>query len=553
MAATKRASPRSGLGLPWVRTAVTRTESPPPNRLRDTVRGVRARRRLIVGVVLLTVLPTLVISLLQTPIYAAHAEVLRPGSGGSGARTDASREIQTEIRILESEPVRAFVRQQVGSAPDVTGERIAGTDLIRVTAKNTDPKQAAVVANTYAGTYVEYRRAQAVDELLGTSQQVQARITEIDRQAGQAPAGAQKDALEQAKGVLRQELDQLRNDGGGTDRRPQLVTQAAIPTEPVAPRPVRNGVIALAVGLALGLVAAFVRELLDDSIKTKAQFERVGGDVPVLGLIPLVGDWKTKDNPRLVSLTQPNSPAAEAYRTLRTAVQSLAVDRPLRSLLVTSCNAREGKTTTVANLAVALAKSGVRVVVVCCDLRRPRVHEFFGLSNEVGFTSVILGKAPLTGALQEVPEQPRLHVLASGPLPPNPSELLSSKRTAEVLAALQIDADIVLLDSPPVLPVTDALVLSERVDATLLVSSLRATSQREVVRSVELLAQVGAPLMGAVVNGVSEDGPDAYGFGYYTNGSSSNGRQGTGPGNGAKNRAPATRRERLAGPSDVSL
>ena len=131
----------------------------------------------------------------------------------------------------------------------------------------------------------------------------------------------------------------------------------------------------------------------------------------------------------LVSLTDPKSPAAEAYRSLRTSIHFLGLDRPIRTLQVTSASAGEGKTTTLANLGVALAQSGQRVVIVSCDLRRPRLHEFFGLSNTFGFTSVLLGDVPLSRAIQPVEEEDRLMLLASGPTPPNPSELLGGRRT----------------------------------------------------------------------------------------------------------------------------
>src|SRR5439155_23031319 len=133
--------------------------------------------------------------------------------------------------------------------------------------------------------------------------------------------------------------------------------------------------------------------------------------------------------PQAVTLTEPSSSAAEAYRTLRTSIQFMGLDRPLRTLQVTSPSASEGKTTTLANLAVALARAGQRVVMVDCDLRRPRIHDFFGVSNEVGFTSVLLGEVPLSEAVQEVPGERLMMLLASGMLPPNPSELIASERT----------------------------------------------------------------------------------------------------------------------------
>jgi len=195
---------------------------------------------------------------------------------------------------------------------------------------------------------------------------------------------------------------------------------------------------------------------------------------------------------------------------LRTSIQFTALDRPIRVLQVTSASAQEGKTTTIVNTAVAMARAGLEVVVVCCDLRRPRLHEFFGLPNDEGFSSVLLGRTPLSSALQQVPGQPRLSLLASGATPPNPSELLSSPRTFEVINSLKAGADMVLVDSPPVLPVTDSLVLSRHVDATVVVT----TTRKDFRRTVELLNQVDATVLGVVLNGVK--GGDGYGsyYGY---------------------------------------
>lgn len=489
--------------------------------LRDYLQIARRRKSIILASVLLLLVPSLLLALLQTPLYAGRAELLLQARNSeslfdpnSGLPRDPVREIQNEIRILSSAPVRAAVREKLGSAPQVSANPIGQTDIIQVTATDKDPERAALLANAYANAYIDYRRKQAVDDVLAASQQVQSKISDLQKQIDQA-TGAQKDSLLQAQNLFKQKLDQLQVDGALKQGGAQLVTPAVPTTDPVAPRPVRSGMIALALGLVLGFGLALLLEFLDDSVKSKEDLERVAPGVNVLGLVPVVTDWRSKDEAFLVSVAEPKSAAAEAYRTLRTSLQFLALEQPMRTLQVTSPNAGEGKTTTLANLAVAMARSGVRVVIVCCDLRRPRIHEFFGLSNEIGFTSVLLGKVPLTGALQEVADQPRLQVLASGPLPSNPSELLSSKRTVEVLTLLQAEADLVLIDCPPVLPVTDALVLSGRVDASLLVCVAGATARKEAARSVELLRQVDAPLVGVVLNGVTEEGSYGYGYQYY--------------------------------------
>jgi receptor protein-tyrosine kinase len=309
---------------------------------------------------------------------------------------------------------------------------------------------------------------------------------------------------------LKQRLNQLQVDASFTKGGPRLITPAAVPTRPIAPAPKRNAVLGLAVGLLLGTALAFAFDHFDDSIKSKEDLDRATRDVSVLGLIPLVPGWKNRDEAYVVSRTEPSSPAAEAYRALRTSLHFLTLERSLRVLEVTSPNASEGKSTAVANLAIVLARAGERVIVVSCDLRRPRVHEFFDLPNSVGFTSVVTGESSLHAALQQVPNEPRLLLLASGPVPPNPSELLASTRAAELLGALKGQADFVLLDVPPVLPVTDAAVLSSRADGVLLVATVGSTGGKQMTRAIELLRQVQAPVIGAILNG----GQSNYGYQY---------------------------------------
>jgi capsular exopolysaccharide synthesis family protein len=275
---------------------------------------------------------------------------------------------------------------------------------------------------------------------------------------------------------------------------------------------VRNGILALLLGLTLGVGAAFLIEFLDDSIKTKDQLERLSGGLPVLALLPTVDDWKSGSEPRLVALSDPSSPAAEAYRSLRTSLQFLGIDRAPRVFQVASANTGEGKTTTTANLAVVLARSGQRVVMVDCDLRRSRLHQFAGLSEEVGFTSVFVGNVALADAVQQVAGVENLFLLAAGPRPPNQSELLGSQRTAEIFAQLQDSFDVVVVDCPPVLPVTDASALSAWVDATIVVARAGLTPRTDFRRALELLRQVGAPLVGTVLNEV--EAADGYGYRY---------------------------------------
>ncbi len=205
----------------------------------------------------------------------------------------------------------------------------------------------------------------------------------------------------------------------------------------------------------------------------------------------------------LVTAREPRSLAAEAYRTLRTNIQFSSIDREVRSLLVTSAGPNEGKSTVVANLGVTMAEGGKRVVVVDADLRRPGLHRIFNLDEAAGLTTMVLDQSlepPLQGT-----HVPGLRLLASGPLPPNPAELLASERLVRTLARLLELADLVILDSPPIGPVSDAAILASRVDGTLLVVDSGHTRLETARQAKEQLERVGARLLGVVLNNVKPD------------------------------------------------
>lgn len=211
----------------------------------------------------------------------------------------------------------------------------------------------------------------------------------------------------------------------------------------------------------------------------------------------------------LITLRDPNSPASEAYRTLRTNIQFSSLDKPLRTLLMTSTAADEGKSTTLANLAITMAQAEQRIILVDCDLRRPTLHTLFELSNEQGLTNVILDQSDATLPLQETPVS-GLSLLSSGPLPPRPADLLGSKRMEAVIERIQNDADIVLFDTPPVTAVTDAAVLATRLDGVLLVLKAGKTRRDRAREARRLLEKVKANIIGVVLNNARLE--PTYGF-----------------------------------------
>ena len=286
----------------------------------------------------------------------------------------------------------------------------------------------------------------------------------------------------------------------------QVLRRAVPPASPSSMSLREALLIGLGAGLLFGVLAAFLLEFLDDSIRTRQDLLNVaGGALPVLGVIPVSRSSRAE----VVSLTDPYSPAAEAYRSLRTAVHFAASDRK-QCVAITTGRSRQGKTETVVNLAVLAAQTGQRVVVVDCDMRSPRVHDFFGVPNDTGFTSVVYG-APLSEALKRVAGSDNLYVLPTGPIPGNPAALLASQRCYEVLASLQADDTLVLIDTPPVLLATDAAQLAPAVGGMLLVATARASRRKQLRRALEELRQVDAPVLGSVL--YRADSAETGGFG----------------------------------------
>jgi succinoglycan biosynthesis transport protein ExoP len=492
--------------------------------LRDYLSVLRRRIWTVTLICALVTGAALLFSSRQKPVYEANTRLLLGATQSSvdagiyGQYIDSNR-VATEIQVILGKSVAEIVQAKLGSAPPISGASVGSTAVISLTARATTARSAADIANAYADAYIEYRQKQFTDavsvqtkEYTRQVEALGAQIAAIEarpRPAG-SPAPAEVEPLRAEQSAFRLKLQQIDSAERLNANAAAVIAPASPPSAPAGASPIRNAALGVLVGLVLGVGVALLFEHLDDSVKSKDDIERKLPQLTVLGAIPIIPGWRNRAQPRLVAATDPTSPAAEAYRTLRTSIQFLGLDRSLRVLQVTSPMAAEGKSTTLANLAVTLSHAGLRVIVVCCDLRRPRIHEFFGLSNDAGFTSVLLGQVPLIKAIQSAPGLDRVKVLASGPLPPNPSELLSSPRTTDMFKQLASQADIVLIDCPPALPVTDAAVLATKVDGTLVVASATTTTYRDLTRTMQLLNQVDAPVLGVVLNGAKSEGSYEY-------------------------------------------
>ncbi len=295
----------------------------------------------------------------------------------------------------------------------------------------------------------------------------------------------------------------------------RILDAAKIIRKPIKPKVGTNLGLAAVLGFIAGVGLAFLIEYQDRSIKGHADIERLG--LNFLGIIPTIpaGDPANPGVRDLYLQRQPKSTVAECCRTIRTNLLFLSPDRPVKRLVVTSAGPQEGKTTTLINIGVTLAGGGNKVLLVDTDMRRPRLHKSFGVSNESGLSNLIVGEGNLEAAIKST-EVPGLFLLPSGPVPPNPAELLHTARFAELAKKLGEEFDRVLFDSPPVGAVTDPLVLANQMEGTLLVAKMFRTNRDLVERAVKSLNDANANIMGAVLNDVDiEKREYGYYLGYY--------------------------------------
>jgi succinoglycan biosynthesis transport protein ExoP len=478
---------------------------------------LRQRKWWVGSIAVLGLAASLAFSLTAHKQYSATAQLLvQPSFSTSGVQQPVTQtDVETELQLVTSAPVQQIVRNRLKSTPAVSASEVGQTNVMAITATSGTPSQASLIANVYATAFVQYQQAVASHSLTTAEAQLSSQISSVELQISSLRGNTtapEAGALLNQEAVLKEQLAQMQVSGSVDTGDVVLVTPAQTPVSPSSPKPTEDALLGLIAGLALGLGVAFLRDSFDDRLTSKEAAEHAGG-APVLALTPLVPSWR-RQNPLVVTIAEPNSPAAESYRSLRTSLQFTRQELQLRSLVVTSPGASEGKTATLANLGVVFSQAGERVVLVSCDLRKPRIGAFFGLDEEVGLTDVLLDERTLEETVLPVPGFDRLSLLPAGPVPPNPAELLGSARARDIFTRLRDQYDLVLIDSPPVLPVTDAAILSRHADATLMLAAAGQTRRSDLHRAVEKLDQVGVKILGMVLNKVTKQTGRYYGYGY---------------------------------------
>jgi capsular exopolysaccharide synthesis family protein len=430
----------------------------------------------------------------------------------------------TYAAVATKRPALEGVISQLGlnQTPDELGKHVfaqAQTDstLLTITADDPDPNRAAAIANALAQLLISSSPAiQGVQsdlqasiqaQLKATLDQIEATQADVQRLGAlQSPTPANLSTLETLQGrlvTLRSTYASLLSASAQSASNLLTVVEPAIAANsPVSPRTLLNTLLAAVIGLLLAAAVAAIVEFLDDRVKNADAVQEIAR-LSTLGSVGRMSIGLGRPEfYRLATLINPRSGVAEAYRTLRTNIEFASVDSPVNTLLVTSSRPHEGKTVTAANLAVAYAQADRRTILVDADLRKPGVHLMFGIPNEDGLTTMLRDEKITVAKIAHSTEQANLRIVTTGPLPPNPAELLGSQRMRRALDKLKADAEIVIFDTPPVQVVVDAVVMSSYLDATVLVVDVGRSRRGALRQAGEALARANANVLGVILNRV---------------------------------------------------
>ncbi|MBC7248214.1 MAG: polysaccharide biosynthesis tyrosine autokinase [Actinobacteria bacterium] len=525
--------------------------------LRDYLNVLVNRRWIILGAVAVIVAVTLILTFLQSPVYESRVRILSEVSSASesvlgsfftSALFDPDRYIQTQTEIIKTETMaqaveshlkllyeqrarereageEAYIPEEVPSfqelASMVSVEQVQRTNIFDILVHTGSPLLARDVAQAYAEEYIASRQLAAIRQISEARKEVWNRINEVEEQirevaerakqytAGNMPAELQAEAQRVVSlwASLYEKYMTLRIAESLEQRGLEIIQPARAGTR-TGPRPLRNGILALFLGLILGVGLAFLVEYLDDTLHTREDFEQHYG-VPIIGEIPFIPAEELPAH-HIIYSERPRHPAVEGYRTLRTNLQFLGLQGKCHVILFTSAEPEEGKSTVMVNLGAALAELGKRVILVEADLRKPVLDKYFQVNGERGLSNVLAGGMPLAEAVQETGNR-NLMVLPAGIKPPNPGELVASEALKAVFAGLREVADFLLVDSPPALVASDAMTLASVVDGVILVARYGSSTRDSARRATELLRRVEARILGLVINNIAP----ATRYGYY--------------------------------------
>jgi capsular exopolysaccharide synthesis family protein len=499
------------------------------NQLQKYIRPFKGWWWLIITAAVVAGITCFVYLRLQPEIYQSHA-TLMVGSEIQDPNPDsASLQLgqylaRSYANIAQRSTLQEATKAALGMdwLPEYSARAVPETQMIDITVTDSDPQRAQRVAQELVnqlillspgGKAAESRGQFVQEQLAGLETDITATEENIeDRQAELAKATSARQivSLEAEITALSTKLGSLRNTYStlfsstqtGAVNAINILEAASLPLVPVDSGGMKLVLLASILGAMLAVAGIYLLDFMDDTLTS---VDQVSEDLalPTLGSIPHLAP-EVIESEALVTVGQPHSPAAESYRVLRSNLQFVSFDSPFHTLQITSPSPGDGKTQVAANLAIAIAQAGKRVILVDCDLRRPAQHRLLGLRNNVGVTTALLGDEHALAAAMQTGPVPGLNVLTTGPLPPNPSEMLGSHRMAGMLETLRGLCDVVILDSPPVTAVSDSAVLAAQSDGVLLVLRSGQTSRDQAKRALAALNMAHAPILGVALNSASE-------------------------------------------------
>lgn len=487
------------------------------------VATVGRRKWIVVITIVIAVAAVLGLDATRTKMYSSEAMMqlisqnISPTNGYVVPLS--TTDIATAVNVATSSQVRLIVAKRLGHVPpQASAQSLGGTAIVSVSVSTTNAAYSSRVANVYVRSYIEYTRQRFTQQILSQQLILQRQRTDLQLQIlkledALASAEPNSSAANTLNIQLQNASSQIQTVNASLTQLQLAFSQVpsgAVSTSPSlpslspsSPKPLTDAVVAGTLGLLLGIALTLLLEFLDDRIRDREHLAQVTGGLPLIGEIPLFEGSKKTDEKRLISIAEGDSIAAEAYRSLRTSIQFVGFDSDdVQVIQITSPSESDGKTTTAANLAVTLATGGTRVAIIAGDLRKPSLHRAFNLDNSIGLSSFLSGSARLDEICIRLEAFPNLTVVASGPVPPNPSELLGSKRLGQMFDALREEVEIIIIDSPPVLPVTDSLVIAQVADAVIVIANSHKTHARDVAESLERLASINANVRGMVLNSI---------------------------------------------------
>ena len=483
----------------------------------------------------------LVVSLRTTPVYETKARLLVSDPPAMrtidyGSMVNMQVMSKTYSEMLVERPVLEGVISQLGLkiSPEglknnITVLPISGTQLIEIKARSTNPALAADIANALGAVFADRIRELQSQRFASSQEGLSKQIAEMEEQIKQTTTQlnstadtAQKTQLEarlteykRLYSNLVTNYEQVRLADVQTSTNVVISQPAIVPTKPISPKVLNNTLLGILAGAMLAILTIVIWEIMDDTLKNPDEI-RKKFNLTILGII--ITHKNVSDKP--TSINQPRSPVAEAFRALRTNITFAGVDAPIRKVLITSATPQDGKTTVTTNLAVTFAQGEQKTILIDADLRRPQVHRRFNLANRFGLSQMFLSDLSKLENYIQTDVAPGLDVITSGPLPPNPYELLTSKKMGQIIDHFSSSNTMIVIDTPPVLNVSDAASLASIVDGVIVVVRPGKTRQREFQQTLEQLNKVNARVIGIILNGVDVDNKKYghyYGSYHYSN------------------------------------